>query len=553
MNIHLADPAAAGKRVLPRRGYAPPVTPDPALAAIAADLELTDRFGDGVRAEVEALRRRPGLDDPSLVDLESIPFVTIDHASSLDLDQAVHVARHGDGWRVDYALADAAHFVRPGTALFEEALARGASFYLPGWMIPMLPRELCQDLVSLNPGVRRRAMVMRMDLGPDGRSRGTRVVRARIRSRAKLSFDRVQSFYDDPAGQPFEDRAVAASLTELARVGEARRGLAEERDVVRYRRSEVDVRAVPGPGPTGFVAVSGLRNDAERHNEQISLLCNVEGARLFATEGRGGGDAQPIFRVHPPPAEDRVEELEALVAALAREHGLDSGWLWRRGSGRSLAEYLDALPRQGAPGRVARAVHRQALLINGRSSYSAQGGAHFGVGAEVYGRFSAPMREIVGVFLHKETWELLRLEAPRPDEADEALRERVIQSANRSRQVQKRLDDRANRLVIDHLFQRDLAAGGPPRRATVVGLDRRKVHLTLDEPPIDVKAYLHYLSEERGERVLAADDRVRLRTEGGEVLLRVGDAVTVAVRTRDDARDRWALSVERGATGESDL
>ena len=104
-------------------------------------------FSTAVMSEVAAFQRASGIDDPTLVDLTALPFVTIDHDDSRDLDQALYIARRGAGYAVYYALADGAYYVRPGSALFTEALARGASFYLPEICEPMLPRALSEDLV----------------------------------------------------------------------------------------------------------------------------------------------------------------------------------------------------------------------------------------------------------------------------------------------------------------------------------------------------------------------------------------------------------------------
>ncbi len=97
------------------------------LDAVTTALQLRVAFPPEVIAETEALLRAPGIDDPLLVDRTAMPFVTIDNAYSKDLDQAVHVARDGDGFMVAYAIADASFYVRPGSALFAARCPRGSS------------------------------------------------------------------------------------------------------------------------------------------------------------------------------------------------------------------------------------------------------------------------------------------------------------------------------------------------------------------------------------------------------------------------------------------
>jgi ribonuclease R len=508
------------------------------LSKLLEELDLEERFPEAVEAEAAAWLAQPGIDDPELVDLTSLPFVTIDQETSKDLDQAAFVARENGGFDVCYALADAAYYVPRGSAIFGEALRRGASYYLPDVMVPMLPRSLSEGLVSLNPNVERRAMVFRMHVDEDGACTSTTILRARVRSRHKLSFRRVQAFYDDPKGHPFEPD-VAASLSAIWEVGKLRMGDARERDVLPYRRTEVAV----GVEGMRFVAAAAVREDVEKANEQLSLLCNVEGARSLRSR-LGDARVQPIFRVHPSPGREEMEALRARLGKIAASHGLQ-GRDWDPGAGESLSSYLDALPETGVNARVALAIHRQAMLVNGRSSFRSEPGAHFGVGADVYARFSAPMREIVGVFVHGETWE--GLGAPGvpgpPQEEDALLREEVLVAANRAKDLQHGLTNRANELVLDQLFDEDRRARRE-RLGTVTGMASNRVYVALDDPPIDVKVYLAHLTEQLGGSLRIDPDGIAL-LRGKKAVLRAGDAVRVRVVERDARRKRWNLALTR--------
>jgi ribonuclease R len=480
-----------------------------AILGIAKHHGVRPEHSAVVQAEADALARAPGIDDPELLDLTHLPFCTIDEYTSMDLDQALHVAPSGDGWLVHYAIADAAYFVRPGTALFADALRRGSSFYLPGLVSPMLPRVLSEDVVSLNADVDRRALVFRVALDRDGEVIDTVIQRARMRSRAKLAWEQVQAFYD---GGPPPLEELGASLEGLAAVGALRMTRAEERDVLRLRRREMAL----GMKGLHFVATSDLRADVERFNEQVSLLCNMEGAR-FLREGLS--DIHPIYRVHAPPAEVRIAELHEAIDGIVTEHRSPAH---ERVSGESLATYLARLPQD----RVSRAIHRQAMRSSGRATFSKTPGPHHGIGADVYARFTAPMREIVGVFVHKEATEQLGLQAPHT--YDEQLREQVIAASTRARHVQRALDQDVNRLVVDAVL------GTPgPHRGTVMGVSRRAVHIQLDEPPIDVKAYLAYWPRARTTATSVEVQGMRIR---------VGDAIVVKA-TLDPVAKRWRLDV----------
>ena len=534
--------------------------PNSALAqlyAIAHRRNLTPDFPPAVLEEMEHWVEDPGIQNEDLLDLTHLLFLTIDEVHSKDLDQALFLERRDEGFGVWYAIADASWFVRPGTALFAEALARGATYYLPGLVLPMLPKVLSEDLVSLNPGVDRRALVFEVHLEDDGTVRSTQLHRGRVRSRVKTSYDAVQAFYDGkapvPGGPhpgsppPPEEEAIGRSLEVLREVGAKRRALAEARHVIGFRRQELAV-SLAGIEGLRFVALADPRNDVERDNEQISLLCNIEGARYLRSGAQPGDGVEGIFRVHDPPTHQSLDQLSHDLDALVDLHDLPESWRWHRRDGRSLADYLRSLPTTGPWARLARAVHRQAMLTGGRSLFATVPGKHFGVGAEVYSRFTAPMREVVGVFVHKETWEKLH-GAPPPPEApwhdDKRLRQKVIEASNRARQRQRQLDREANGLVLDQLFGDDArrpVEERPWRPGTVLGISRGKVHIGLDDPPIDIKVYQYHLERQRGHRVHQGRDGVTLRT-GDEVLCSVGDEVAVRVHRRDASRERWDLEL----------
>jgi ribonuclease R len=180
-----------------------------AVYALAVRHGLNPVFPPRVMADADALRARPGIDDPLLADLTGLPFCTIDGPATRDLDQALHVEALVTGFRLHYALADASWFAPLGSALFAEALRRASSFYLPGLTIPMLPRVLSEDIVSLLPQVPRRALVMTLELDADGEVMRRDWVRARVRSRAKPA-------PRQPAASP-QEKLVRNLLTAQAR------------------------------------------------------------------------------------------------------------------------------------------------------------------------------------------------------------------------------------------------------------------------------------------------------------------------------------------------
>ena len=517
------------------------------MVRLAAAHGLSLTHSPETAQEVAAILAAPAIDDPTLLDLTGLPFVTIDGAGARDLDQALHVERSRGGYLVRYAIADASFYVRPGSALFDEAIARGASYYLPGFVAPMLPRELSEGIVSLNAGEERRALILAMQLDATGRCTETKLERARILSRAALSFQEVQELYDHPARSPINGRSFCPSLDLLREVGRLRLVEARHRDVVTYQRAEMEVRL--GDAGFGFNVVADVRTEVELYNEQISLVCNVEGAKLLAALG-----GKAAWRVHPAPPDGRLAELERLIGGIVAEHRLDPAiWRWRRrrtptdAQGLPLADYLARIRAVPGHERVRLAIERAAMVSNVRSMFEPQPGPHYGIGAPLYARLSAPMRELVGVHTHAIAFAVAGLGGWDPPTLDEDLLARVVDEANRARELQRRLTKAANKVVIDHLLERDLGRPEAHRtwhRGTVMELRPTRAYVQLDDPPIELKVY--------GEDLGAATDLTR----GGAALrlgprrrLRIGAPIDVQVVSFDERRDRWRFAVRATRDG----
>lgn len=510
----------------------------PRMKDLLARLELDELAVEGSHEAIESMLAEPGFGD-DVRDLESVPFVTIDNPGSRDLDQALHVTEDTDGWTVTYALADASYYIRPGTPLFDRSVARGTTFYFPSFAIPMLPPALSEGLISLNPDVIRRALVFAIRVNAKGDTIDTEVFRARIRSRAKLTYEGVQRYFDGAhrtrvAGSGFEDSLIAFS-----RVGERLRAKARERGMIEFDRTEAEVSH--DIATDRFSLEGRKRNDVERWNEQISLLCNTEGARLLRHLNALHEDLQAVYRVHLPPMERRLSELREILDGVVARHQLSDAWLWD--GDEPLAHYLDRLPDE--PTSVRKAIDRQVRYTNRASEFSDRVGPHYALAVGQYARFSSPMREVVGIFTHKELIEVLgmdALESDRPSD-DETLRQRVIDAANRAKQTQKQIDKEVLLMALHDQFEDELAEP-VPRTGTIVGVRPTRLYISLNDLPVDIKIYL-----EDVEKRFGSGYRMRgsaLATDSaGQPSFGIGDVVRLEVERYDEASRRWHFRVDR--------
>ena len=125
-----------------------------------------------------------------------IPFITIDSASTKDLDDAVYAKTTDSGWQLQVAIADPSAYITSGSPLEQLIEKRGTSIYLPGKSIPMLPPELANDLCSLTPLQDKPALVCTLNIQKDGQLGDYTITEAIIRSHSQLSYTEVASFID---------------------------------------------------------------------------------------------------------------------------------------------------------------------------------------------------------------------------------------------------------------------------------------------------------------------------------------------------------------------
>ncbi|MCM4084789.1 RNB domain-containing ribonuclease [Paractinoplanes hotanensis] len=345
-----------------RRVWAPHID----FAALRGELGLPAAFPPEALGEAEAAAAGPM---PPVADRTDVPFVTIDPATSKDLDQAMHLSRRpGGGYRVLYAIADVASYVSPGGALEAETWVRGQTIYLPDGRVPLHPAVLSEDAVSLFPDVDRAAVVWTIELDADGATTSVALERARVRSRAKLSYEEVQQQVD--AGAPPEPLAL---LPELGTLLAAR---ATERGAVNLPLPEQEVEEHEG----GWRLVLRAPLAIEEHNAQISLLTGMAAADLMLRGGVG------LLRTMPAPKPEAVAKLQAAAKSL--------GVLWPAGApvGTVVAAVDPASPRGAAFLDQAADLLRGAAYTPFDGTPPEQTG-HGGVGAP-YAHVTAPLRRL---------------------------------------------------------------------------------------------------------------------------------------------------------------
>ncbi|MDE2405485.1 MAG: RNB domain-containing ribonuclease [Sphingomonadales bacterium] len=258
------------------------------LAEIRAQFQVPATFPPDVLAAAEAAARRV---PDAHADRTAVPFVTLDPATSTDLDQAFAIEAAGADLLLHYAIADVAWFVADGDPLDAEAWRRGETLYLPDGKAGLYPPVLAEGAASLLPDGPRPAIVLTTRVAPDGGVKLEGVERALVRSRAKLAYETVRDDQLPTGFVELADRVTAA---------EDRRGAA---------RVDPPEQEVERDGDGHFTLRLRPQVPAELRNAALSLATNLAVADALHAAGTG------LFRVMAPPDARAEQRLRGTAAA----------------------------------------------------------------------------------------------------------------------------------------------------------------------------------------------------------------------------------------------
>ncbi|MGD8860604.1 MAG: ribonuclease R [Myxococcales bacterium] len=513
---------------------------------------VSEEFPEDVQAEGDALPSSvPAADKKEREDLRGIPLLTIDPSDARDHDDAVHAVRLSDGgYRVLIAIADVSHYVPEGSALDEEALARGCTIYLPSRAIPMLPHALSSNLASLVPKRDRLTLAVEIDLTANGAVKRHRFIEGVMRSAARLSYEgvaRALGLTDTGRQQPaaLHFKKELEVLLEVAELQAKRR---RRRGALGFELPEAKVKVDDETGKP--IDVERSRRDpgvgrAYGMIEQLMLLAN----EVVAADLHGRG-VPTIYRVHGEPDPDRVETFCALARSLGYDLGDDVAEDPKK-LARFLARVHDT-PHSGTLGYLLLRAMQQA-------TYQTENIGHFGLAAKEYLHFTSPIRRYPDLAVHRVVRRIARGQRATDDRLEGKLQHQAEQSSQRERRAMA-----IEREVVDlygaYLMRNQV---GEEFEGVISGIAEHGFYTTLDSPFVDVLCRTASLPADRyeldpygvrltgmsGGLTFALGDRVRLRIEDVSIAQRKVIAVLAEIphgwQEGDDPRAR------RGRRGRS--
>jgi ribonuclease R len=493
------SPSGSVERVL-----GPLSDPGVDVLAVAYGFGLSLEFTpEVVQAAAEAARAGASDPGPDRADRTDLLCFTIDPADAKDHDDALSLVElENGGVEVGVHIADVSHFVRLGSQVDAEALARGTSVYLVDRTIPMLPPVLSNDVCSLRPDEPRFALSLFLCFDRETRLLERRYERTRIRCRHSLAYEDAQMVLD---GRGSISAEVDQALRRLDDVARRLRAAREARGALDLDLPESKVILDPDGVPIDIKRRERL--SSHRLIEDFMIFANETVANDIEARALAG-----IYRVHEPPTREKV----AALAEVLSQFGLET----RKHKSLKPKDIQELLERvKGRPEEVVVAT----LILRSlkKARYDTENLGHFGLASDGYLHFTSPIRRYPDLVVHRVVASVLVHQGQEPYDDPERLvelaerssaREQAAEEAERASVALKKVE-----FMERHLGDRfDGRVSGVAAFGFFVTLEdyfvEGLVHVSgLDDDFYHFRENEHALIGDRGHRRYRLGDRVEVQ------------------------------------------
>ena len=381
-----ADKSAEGK-IIEIIGYIDQAGVD--MLSLVKEYDLPYEFPEPVIKEAKKISQE--IDEKDIVnrkDLRDEEIFTIDGEDAKDLDDAVNVKKLPNGnYILGVHIADVSHYVKEGSFLDKEAIARGTSVYMLDRVIPMLPVELSNGICSLNAGKDRFAISCIMEIDKNGQVVSSDIFKSVINVTERMSYSNVQKILDN------SDKEVVARYSKYIEHFKLMEELAH---ILKKRREKAGSLNLDIPETKVILDERGIAVDITKYElkfaneiiEQFMLTANETVAEKFFWL-----EAPFIYRVHEAPDMEKVSELNKFLFNLGYRVKCKKEEVHPT----AFAEVLNEV--KGKPEeRVVSTLVLRTLKV---ARYESENKGHFGIASKYYCHFTSPIRRYPDLFIHR--------------------------------------------------------------------------------------------------------------------------------------------------------
>ncbi len=366
---------------------------DPAVdeAIVLARYNREDHFGADL--VMEAKSHGMSVDKslyPDRHDLTDLPFITIDPVSAKDFDDAIYYdsARH----TLYVAIADVSAYVHEYGAIDKEAIKRGFTFYMPHKSVPMLPRELSEEMCSLKPEVDRLAFVFKLELDENNRVKDHKLYEAVIHSRVRYHYDRIDALLEGAKPEAIDEPILKWLLPLRDLIVKLRKRRLQKG--FSFHNPEIDL--VLGKDLHLKETIKAQETLSHKLIEECMLLANCAAASYF-TFG--------IFRTHEPPEDRAISELLSDLARVGIHVSPQ----------KTIHQTVEMIQAEAEAQGLREQIDRLVIRSMKRAQYTYDNVGHFGLGFERYTHFTSPIRRYADLMLHRLLKSIINHDTKRRD------------------------------------------------------------------------------------------------------------------------------------------
>jgi ribonuclease R len=439
--------------------------------------------------------------------------ITIDPDDAKDFDDAICLQRASPGqWKLWVHIADVSHYVKPGTALDNEARRRGNSTYLVDRVIPMLPEALSNELCSLKPDVDRLTKCVEFLVSDDGRVLKTEFYPAVIHSQRRFTYREVLAVLQQKPNDRIEQMLHDANT------------LAQRIRRLRFKAGSLDLDFPEMKirlDEHGRVArIEKVENDISHQLiEEFMLLANE------AVAGRLMGRNVPaIYRVHEEPDERRLQEYREEVLS----HHVPCANLTKRPEVQKLLQKLGTIP-------IGAALKIGFLRSLMRARYAVEPLGHYGLAKAKYTHFTSPIRRYADLVVHRA----LFLKGHGPTHSLKETAEHISDTERNSADAERDSKD-----VKLYAFLKAQLKSPKPTPYPALVTDVRNFGFFVDVPGLAMSGLVH-LSLLEDDFYLFDSERGQLVGRRTRRIIRLGDKVQVQVARVDSFKKQVDFRLAR--------
>lgn len=354
---------------------------------IAASRGFTTKYSKEYLDELAAIPDKVTDEDiKGRLDLRNDVIFTIDSESTKDMDDAISIKVLDNGnYQLGVHIANVSHYIKKGSAIYEDAIKRGNSAYFANSVIPMLHFDISNGICSLNEDVDRLTKSCIMEINKKGKVVNYYITDSVIHSKKKMTYEDINKIFEDGViiseYLPYYDSLkILKELTTILKEKHEKDGY------IAFASNEIKTIVDNNDETLGF------KNIHQGIGQEM-----VEYSMIAANETVAGHvfwmRLPFIYRIHNEPREKRIEE--------AMEIAKKIGYRFSKIKDMGGSHLLQQVIKQLSVKEEFQALSQFFVKTMPRALYSTENIGHFALALDFYTHFTSPIRRGCDLIVHE--------------------------------------------------------------------------------------------------------------------------------------------------------